>query len=174
MVQVTWTYICRVKNISHWLGDEKGVLPSDWLWRYLWTNPIMYQSHIPQCTISVTKWCIVGHLFDALWDLWEGCMQGDCARVSIQYIPVNIQWTPDSFQFYSPLYNILENRPPISCPWALHMGDLLQVQTVAMGKFCHSALCFFSLNVHLSIFYIFMLVLHWNSCKHKGNQIWMM
>ena len=43
----------------------------------------MHQSHIPQCTmfvtetwthvhISVTTWCIVGYLFDVLWDLWDG------------------------------------------------------------------------------------------------------
>ena len=24
--------------------------------------------------ISVTKWCIVGYLSDALWDLWDGCV----------------------------------------------------------------------------------------------------
>ena len=43
-------------------------------------NPTMHQSHIPQCIIlkqkythiSVTKWCIVGHLPNALWDLWDG------------------------------------------------------------------------------------------------------
>ena len=43
------------------------------------TNPTMHQSHIPQCTfcnrnvhISVTKWCIVGYMYNALWDLRDG------------------------------------------------------------------------------------------------------
>ena len=35
-----------------------------------------YATFVPEmCTcvhISVTKWCIVGYLSDALWDLWEG------------------------------------------------------------------------------------------------------
>ena len=45
------------------------------------TNPTMHHCHIPQCTIlwqkcacvhiSVTKWCIVGYLSNALWDLWD-------------------------------------------------------------------------------------------------------
>ena len=32
----------------------------------------------PQCTIlkiSVTKWCIVGYMSDALWDLWDGSIE---------------------------------------------------------------------------------------------------
>ena len=32
------------------------------------SNPIMHQSHIPQCTIL----CIVGYVSKALWDLWDG------------------------------------------------------------------------------------------------------
>ena len=46
------------------------------------TNPTIHHSHIPQYTIfvtemctcvhiSVTKWCIVGHLSNVLWDLWD-------------------------------------------------------------------------------------------------------
>ena len=50
-------------------------------------------SQIPQCIgavshnapfcnrnvhISVTKWCIVGYLFDALWDLWDGSIRLPC------------------------------------------------------------------------------------------------
>ena len=35
------------------------------------------QSYFPQCTtlfvhVSPTKWCIVGYLFEALWDVWDG------------------------------------------------------------------------------------------------------
>ena len=40
----------------------------------------MHQPHISQCNwnvhasmhLSVTKWCIVGYLSDAFWDLWDG------------------------------------------------------------------------------------------------------
>ena len=37
--------------------------------------PTIYHFVTEMCTcvyISVTKWCIVGYLFDALWDLWDG------------------------------------------------------------------------------------------------------
>ena len=39
------------------------------------TYPTMHHFVTEKCTyvhISVTKWCIVGYLSDALWDLWDG------------------------------------------------------------------------------------------------------
>ena len=64
--------------------------PNELLWniRAITQNPTMHQTNIPQwmhhfvaemCThvhISVTKWCIVGHGTDALWDCgkWDWCI----------------------------------------------------------------------------------------------------
>ena len=40
--------------------------------------PTMHHFVTEMCTcvhISVTKWCIVGYLYDALWDLWNGSIE---------------------------------------------------------------------------------------------------
>ena len=36
------------------------------------------------CTFLLKKWCIVGHLSDALWDLWDGSFNF-CSRVTFLY-----------------------------------------------------------------------------------------
>ena len=43
--------------------------------------PTMHHFVTEMCTcvhISVTKWCIVGYLTDALWDLWDGSISFGC------------------------------------------------------------------------------------------------
>ena len=58
--------------------------------------PTMHHFVTEMCTcvhISVTKWCIVGYLFDALWDLWDGCIvmnssfvkSGGCFNINMLY-----------------------------------------------------------------------------------------
>ena len=75
--------------LALWLVHWKQSCHDDILSSLQWqlcnkpTNPTMHQSHIshnaPFCNrnvtcvhISATKWCIVGYLPDALWDLWDG------------------------------------------------------------------------------------------------------
>ena len=53
--------------------------------------PIMLHLVTEMCIpvhISVTKWCVVGYLYDALWDLWDGSMWH-------QYQQVLLSWQCD-------------------------------------------------------------------------------
>ena len=70
--------------------------------------PVLYptMSHFvtEMCThvsISVAEWCIVGYLYDALWDLWN------------RSIPSSVMW---SLPFLALMWSIL---PPLSKPSAL-------------------------------------------------------
>ena len=74
-------------------------------------------SQIPQCTspishnaplcniytcvhISVIKWCIVGYLSDALWDLWGGFI-GQSPLVQLNSPMEILQWATCQFEFSS-------------------------------------------------------------------------
>ena len=68
------------------------ICPIDVGWSYRWWCPNRPVAQIPQCTKPIShnapfyyrnvqvctfllkKWCIVGYLSDALWDLWDGAI----------------------------------------------------------------------------------------------------
>ena len=82
--------------------------------------PIMHHFVTEMCTcvhISVTKWCILGYLSDALWNLWDGsivCRQG-CATLGIIIGPWKERWKfPPVTSAHNPLR--LRQPQPISKP----------------------------------------------------------
>ena len=84
---VFWFKFCSMKYVPHGpinniVVSVNGLTPNRQQ-AITWTcstNPAMHQCHIPHCNvhISVTKWCIVGYLSDALWDLWDGSIMHIC------------------------------------------------------------------------------------------------
>ena len=79
-------------------------------WRFIYiqrsfgSRPI---SQIPQCTspiyhnaqfcnrnvhISVTKWCVMGYLSDAFWDLWDGSIRSGTHFTNDFSITIQIRW----------------------------------------------------------------------------------
>ena len=66
--------------------------------------PTMHHFVAEMCTcvhISVTKWCIVGYMFDALWDLWHGSNVSISEKIShvivrqyCKYAPCLIPYPP--------------------------------------------------------------------------------
>ena len=89
---------CSVKHCLHWLQNylksipwwklnsismfarfDRNDQPSHKSHNALGRCPIMRHIVTEMCThvhISVTKWCIVGYLSNALWDLWDGRRRG--------------------------------------------------------------------------------------------------
>ena len=77
--------------------------------------PTMHHFVTEMCThvhISVTKWCIVGYLFDALWDLWDGCIQwlgnnelnrikNDTQKLNSSRSGFSFQWAKDLWWLWS-------------------------------------------------------------------------
>ena len=66
-------------------------------------HPTMHHFVTEMCPcvhFSVAKWCIVGHLFNALWDLWDGsialCVRWDRTTLPLKprlhYIKHTVHW----------------------------------------------------------------------------------
>ena len=99
MCQSWYADVWDISNIS-WVVIYHWVVSWDYqLWclsvqTSIWTNAVLidllrkpHNAPVPystmhhfvteMCTcvhISVTKWCIVGYLYNVLWELWDGCI----------------------------------------------------------------------------------------------------
>ena len=59
------------------------------MWKFLWQYGTLWDILLQKCAhmhISATQWCIVGYLWDALWDLWEGAI-GNALRITSPFWP---------------------------------------------------------------------------------------
>ena len=66
---------CGIELCQHWFYSAQVIDPSHKSQNASVPYPTMQHFVTEMCTcvhISVTKWCIVGYLSDALWDLWNG------------------------------------------------------------------------------------------------------
>ena len=98
--------------------------------------PTMHQFVTEMCTnvhISVTKWCIMGFLFDALWDLWDGYINlstrsppTSCSRsgqLTERHVPLSSHW-------------ILSSKPTSWHPSGLTSRLTLEAQSFICEYYC--------------------------------------
>ena len=87
--------------------------------------PTMHHFLTEMCTcvhISVTKWCIVGYLSDALWDLWDGSIIINFGEHNVNFVTMTILICPGQ-KPNEPVAHVTSNGPdygmkilPLSIP----------------------------------------------------------
>ena len=123
--------------------------------------PTMHHFVTEMCTcvrISVTKWCIVGYLSKAIWNLWNGSMASlwekmGCPVVfvsinleSLLIIVVRVCFHKSHFTDYK---SLMQRRHEKSCLWNISVGSTKKINSSAKGDMTIISNVFFSITVIL-------------------------
>ena len=116
----TFPWFCFVLNrISVKFVTESPIDPSHKSQNASVPYPTMQHFVTEMCTcvhISVTKWCIVGYLSDALWDLWDGSID---TKFGLAVRKISSEWLP-----WSPLGTLKLAFNVSSDDQGIHPDDL--------------------------------------------------